>query len=543
MALPHTAHSTADASAIARHITRHFVLFAFILLLALLLLVSGVGLWRVHEATRTVETVVAERNLKTELATTMRGLHRERHQALQLAASRVDAFEQDEALQDFRALAGEFLLQRERFLETPLSAAERGLWERIRPEIAEVGRVSDQFIDLLRSDRQVEAKDLLNGPLRIRQERMLALWDEMVGLQRQANLSAVETARQGQRVATTTMSLLTLFAVLTGIVAASFVYLKLRRNEDQLHAEKDLARATLSGVGDAVIRIGRESRVEYLNPGAERLLDSRSNHVAGLHLTELVRLDTDERDGNAMADLLAAMPRHDVLALSVDTRLRRDTLPECDVEGALTALRDSDGHYAGAVLTLRDVTLMRDSQRQIAWQAAHDGLTGLANRRQFEQRLDGLLSSKRHDERYFSLLFVDLDNFKHVNDSAGHRAGDELLRHVANLMRGKVRDHDLVARLGGDEFALLLNDCPRDRARGIAERIVADVCGLDFIWQGGAYRIGASIGLLHAGTGDFVNMEACLHAADEACYQAKRGGRGRVVEVADGARIQLARAS
>lgn len=536
-------HALAGVPVPTDNATRRFVLFAFVLLLLLLLLVSGVGLWRVHTVTQAVERVVAERNLKTEIATALRSLHRERHQMLVLAAAHSDPFEQDEAIQTFHLLAEEFLRLRDKLLSAPLAPREQALWEGIRPRIALVGALSGQFIDKVREGHADKARTLLYGPLRGEQDALLAQWDRMVQLQQEANRQAVTEARKDQRSAFATVALLTMAAVLLGTWAACYVYIKLRRHHSQLHTEKDLARATLSGVGDAVIRIGRHSEVEYLNPAAERLLDVKSAHVAGMPLAELIQLETGDSKGNTLVDMLEAIPRHDAMGLNPDARLRRDTLPECDVEGALTALRDTDGLYSGAVLTLRDVSLTRESQRRIAWQASHDGLTGLANRRQFEERLNAKLSSKRHNDRYFSLMFVDLDNFKAVNDGAGHRAGDELLRHVANLMRGQVRDHDLVARLGGDEFGLLLTDCPRDRAQGIAQGIVDAVGTLDFIWQGSHYRISASVGLLHAAPGDFSTLESCLHAADEACYRAKRAGRAQVAQCEENIYRHLAQAS
>ena len=181
---------------------------------------------------------------------------------------------------------------------------------------------------------------------------------------------------------------------------------------------------------------------------------------------------------------------------------------------------------AGTIWIFADITESRRQREQLSWTASHDELTGLVNRREFELRLAKALGDASTPGPS-AALFIDLDRFKAVNDSAGHAAGDEMLRHVAEILSARARAHDTVARIGGDEFAILLRGC---EARA-AERIAADICQrvaehrLD--WLDKRLQIGASIGVVEIDA-SFGSVEAVLHAADAACYAAKRAGRGAV---------------
>jgi diguanylate cyclase (GGDEF)-like protein len=177
---------------------------------------------------------------------------------------------------------------------------------------------------------------------------------------------------------------------------------------------------------------------------------------------------------------------------------------------------------------MRDVTEAREMQRKLVWQADHDGLTGIMNRRAFEDRVSRALNSKRASQYPLSLLFIDLDFFKQVNDSAGHAAGDELLRQLAKLMLSRIRDSDALARLGGDEFGVMLQSCPHDMAERIASVIRDSIANLKFVWEGQTYQVGASIGIVHVPP-QWATLDECLAAADAACYKAKGHGRNAIV--------------
>ena len=187
---------------------------------------------------------------------------------------------------------------------------------------------------------------------------------------------------------------------------------------------------------------------------------------------------------------------------------------------------------AGAVLVFQDVTQSRALQRQLAYSAAHDDLTGLPNRAAFERALNDAIASARNGRRSHCLIYLDLDRFKPVNDTAGHAAGDALLRQVAQTIRGVCRSHDLAARIGGDEFAVILEDCPLENGRMVAEKIVRAIGALAFVWVGRTYHIGASAGItaIEAKPASSLGFAG---EADAACYAAKAQGRNRVIAFAE----------
>jgi diguanylate cyclase (GGDEF)-like protein len=178
------------------------------------------------------------------------------------------------------------------------------------------------------------------------------------------------------------------------------------------------------------------------------------------------------------------------------------------------------------VLVLRDVTNEREFVARLSWQASHDALTGLVNRREFETRLGKVLDNLSHKPSEHSLMFLDLDQFKVVNDTCGHAAGDQLLKQTSALLQEVLQAGGLLARLGGDEFGVLLEDCGTDSAAGIAERLRLAVQELRFVWNGCAFNISVSIGLVHVAEPGVI--EEMLRAADVACYTAKEKGRNRV---------------
>lgn len=183
---------------------------------------------------------------------------------------------------------------------------------------------------------------------------------------------------------------------------------------------------------------------------------------------------------------------------------------------------------------VRDITerkqadaALKESERRLAWQANHDALTGLVNRRKFEQHLEEVLHSAKVTKSQHSLCYLDLDRFKIVNDTCGHRAGDELLRQVTILLQSQVRSVDVLARLGGDEFGLLLNQCSLEEALAVANSLRESIQSFRFVWEEKTFKLGVSIGLvaIDASSQSLVNT---LNSADSACYAAKKLGRDRV---------------
>jgi diguanylate cyclase (GGDEF)-like protein len=190
-------------------------------------------------------------------------------------------------------------------------------------------------------------------------------------------------------------------------------------------------------------------------------------------------------------------------------------------------VRNPRGATIGSAWTVHDVREERQLRHHLSLQARHDALTGLVNRPEFERRLERAVVNATRGGGEHALCFLDLDRFKAINDRFGHAAGDALLSDLAGLLLSRIRGRDTLARIGGDEFALLLEHCPLDEARRVAEGLVATVSGHRFPWQTEALSVGLSVGVTPI-RADGVTAPLLLQAADAACYQAKAQGRNRV---------------
>ncbi|WP_432470717.1 MASE3 domain-containing protein [Amphritea sp. HPY] len=188
---------------------------------------------------------------------------------------------------------------------------------------------------------------------------------------------------------------------------------------------------------------------------------------------------------------------------------------------------DDNGAFKFAIHVMDDITESRRFAEEISYQASHDMLTGLINRREFERHLQEVVRSSHSSDTTHVLCYLDLDQFKVVNDSSGHVAGDELLRQLAFLLKKQLRQHDTLARIGGDEFAILLEHCSLEKAEAIANEIRELIAEFRFHWQKQIFTIGASLGLTEI-TSRTQNSTEALKQADMACYAAKDAGRNRV---------------
>jgi len=316
-----------------------------------------------------------------------------------------------------------------------------------------------------------------------------------------------------------------------GLVAGGFIAAlvtrKVMRTESALELEKELAQVTLHSIGDGVITTDADGRVEYLNPVAERYTGWNTQDARGRPLFEVFRI-VDERSGAAIEALPQAAgdsPQNeaDVVAVRLVDRSGR----ECPIRYSHAPIRSRDGRALGMIVVFHDISQTRAMAQQLIWQASHDALTGLVNRREFERRLAELIETARTKGREHALMFMDLDNFKAVNDTCGHSAGDELLRQLTAVMLTRMRGSDTLARLGGDEFGALLESCPPDQAVRIANAMRETVREFRFVWETKTFSVGVSIGLVLI-TADSGDVNQVLGFADACCYDAKNKGRDRV---------------
>lgn len=320
--------------------------------------------------------------------------------------------------------------------------------------------------------------------------------------------------------ATTVLLLLAVLVMITGLVLA---WHAMRVNRALQH-ERDLAHATLHSIGDGVITADAAGRVEYMNPVAEQYTGWSRSEARGRLLAEIFNI-ADERSGDRLQTGESATGREDADTATV--RLINRHGEKYPIRYSRAPIVGNDGSQDnGFIVVFHDVSQLRAMARQLIWQASHDALTELVNRREFERRLADFIETGKLGHEH-AMLFMDLDGFKTVNDSSSHAAGDELLRQLARVMTEQVRGSDTLARLGGDEFGVLLESCPLDQAVRIANGIREAVREFRFPWEGRTFSVGVSIGLvpITAASGDVNHM---LSIADACCYEAKSKGRNRV---------------
>ncbi|PXA99042.1 diguanylate cyclase [Nostoc sp. 3335mG] len=306
----------------------------------------------------------------------------------------------------------------------------------------------------------------------------------------------------------------------------------LKTIEQELAAEKERLRVTLEAVADGMIATDAQGKVSFINPAAERFTGIGAAEARGQFAENVFPLRFARSQEAAPCPAIACLTEGRTVEVEDEVVLVSRDGQARDIRCLASPVMTPEGKVSGAVLVFQDVTQSRALQRQLAHSANHDPLTGLPNRAAFDRALAQAVASARGSTRRHCLLYIDLDRFKPVNDTAGHAAGDALLKQVALTIRSACREHDLAARLGGDEFTVLLEDCPLANGRQTAEKIVRAIASLAFSWGGRDYRIGASIGVT-AITARGDSALGYLGEADAACYAAKAGGRGQVVSFAD----------
>ncbi len=292
-------------------------------------------------------------------------------------------------------------------------------------------------------------------------------------------------------------------------------------------AREQRATDVLASIADAVVTTDLSTRITYLNPVAERLTGWKAAEALGRPVCDVMML-VDERTREPIACMAERCLRE---RRSVDLEagallMRRDGC-EIPIGDSAAPIRDRDGETVGVVLVVQDESEQRRVGRRLSFDAAHDALTGLANRQEFERRLSQLIARPSVSHTSHALLYLDLDRFKLVNDLHGHEAGDTVLRGLGPVITRQLRASDTLGRLGGDEFGVLLIDCaPRDADR-IADGIRLEVEGWRCAWMETTLSVGVSIGLLDiSSTPD--DLSTVMRAADAACYHAKSRGGGVV---------------
>ena len=301
----------------------------------------------------------------------------------------------------------------------------------------------------------------------------------------------------------------------------------LKRALNTLANEKERAEVTLHCIGDAVITTDAEECIEYLNPVAEQLTGWTNAAAHGLPASQVFNIINETTGAPLDNPVEKAIKENRIVPLANHAALIKRNGKIIPIEDSAAPIRDKRNQIIGAVLVFHDVSHARAMATKLSHQASHDALTGLLNRHTFESRLQQALDNAQQENTHHTLCYMDLDQFKIVNDTCGHIAGDELLRQLAVELRTQIRGSDILARLGGDEFGLLLEGCSLDMSDIVVGKLLQTVRDFRFHWQAQSFSVGVSIGVvsIHADCGGLMEI---MRAADSACYAAKDGGRNRI---------------
>jgi diguanylate cyclase (GGDEF)-like protein/PAS domain S-box-containing protein len=301
----------------------------------------------------------------------------------------------------------------------------------------------------------------------------------------------------------------------------------LKQTKEALFLAQERAYVTLGSIGDGVIAVNLNGCVDYMNVVAEQGTGWDLEEAHGKPMTKVFRI-VDEKTLQPAPDPVELCLEEGKATMLPGYLLliHRHVHQHLSIEVNAAPIRNCSGDISGVVLVFHDVSELR-SLAQMTYHATHDSLTGLINRREFEKRVSHALQHTRDRDKRYALCYIDLDNFKVVNDTCGHGAGDELLKQLTTLLRGSLREGDTLSRIGGDEFGILFAGCSLEAGKRLAEKIRTCVENFRFAWADKSFRVGASMGLVPI-TADSGTISDVLSAADSACYVAKESGRNRI---------------
>ena len=301
-----------------------------------------------------------------------------------------------------------------------------------------------------------------------------------------------------------------------------------KRAETRVFEEKERAQVTLQSIGDGVITTDAEGRVDYINPVAQDLTGYDMRSVRGRPVSEIMTIINEHTRATVDNPVMRCLQEGRVITLDDNSVLINKSSDEIPIQDSAAPIRDRIGNVIGSVMVFHDVSKETRLFRQLSYQASHDSLTDLINRREFENRLMASTDVLSSDpEQTHALLYLDIDQFKVVNDTFGHIAGDALLKRIAEIVHSNIRSTDVLARLSGDEFGILLERCSEERAMEVAETIRGAVEGYRFEWQDSFTTVRCSIGAVMI-TNENKDVASLMSSADVACYSAKDMGRNQV---------------
>lgn len=495
-----------------------FLSFSLILLITLLIL--ALVSHQIRLTQRQIDEIVTSNNTKSNLLFKMQQVARERSLSLYRMVSTKDIFEFEETFSDYRTYAQDFIKARNQFLSMPLSPREKELINSQGSLSQRAVPIQNSIIALIEKERHTDATETLIKKALPAQDAVLNEIAKLIELQNNKNNTLVNQLQlrlDNSRIIIILMAILVLPII---FIIATYAIKRITKTEKKLSFEKELAQTTLHSIGDGVITVDKNYLIQSINPNAEILINIKKEDALG---TNILNIYENKDNQKANINIKENQIQHSLF----DFSFTKDDGSRHEVEHTLSPIIEQDNSVLGAVIVIRDVTKMRDMEKKLTFQACHDALTNLINRREFEIRLRQSIRDAQREKESHSICFLDLDRFKIINDTSGHAAGDEFLKQIAKTIQNQLRSSDVLARLGGDEFGIILNNCSITKAQNICHGIIRTIRDTRFIWGKNSFESGASIGIVPIDELT-TSLSEVMGSVDAACYEAKNKGRNRI---------------
>lgn len=505
--------------------TKQVLLIGFGSIFALMILIAVIASDQMQFTFKSIVYIVKDNNTKMNLISTMLVSARERTISLQRMVRMTDPFERDEEWMRFNSYGAKFATARKQFVELGVSEQEQSILNEQGQLTNIIAPLQIKIAAMAINDELVAAEKLLSSDALPGQDRVFVQLYKLLSLLENESNQTVKAVSDQMK--STRQNMMT-FIVVVLIVGSIITFIVIRRisiAEKQLSREKERAQVTLHSIGDAVITTDAKGYIKYMNTVAEELTGTILARVHNKKISKAFSIFSEQNE-QLINPALEVILKRTTNSSDGHAKLQLESGAEYAIEYTASPIFDNENILVGTVLVFRDVTEMRAMALQLGFQASHDELTGLINRREFENRVELALITARSEDQQHAMCYLDLDQFKVVNDTCGHIAGDELLRQLAALLKDEIRSGDTLARLGGDEFGVLYTNCSVEKAKELAEKLRTVINDFQFNWENKSFAVGVSIGLVSVD--QHSNLHALLSAADTACYVAKDEGRNRI---------------
>jgi len=498
----------------------------FLVIIAMVVLLA-IAISRMQDNIDQIDQVIYIQSKKTQLVNQMISAARERTLHMMKMIAYADPFFRDEEMVKFNQQGAVFARARQQLLDMDLLEDEKAV-------LAEQGKLTRvvvplqrKIVDHILDNNPSDTLQLLVNEAIPRQDQVFEVLSRLQRIQKRVSDDTYKIALKDHKNAVITMNLLASVVFVSCLFIALYVIRHTSSAKRLLLHEKKRAQITLHSIGDGVITTDAAGLIEHMNQEAEKLTGWQNSQARGRHIDQVCCIKLENSQSHIIDPIAQVLSTEQVVNSKGDTVIQRRDNEKFAIEFTAAPILTDNNQLDGSILVFKNVTEMRLLTHKLSHQATHDALTGLINRTEFGQQATMLLAESRNGSKCHALCYLDLDQFKVVNDTCGHIAGDELLKQMSQVLSARIRDSDILGRLGGDEFGIIFRDCSIDKASTIIEAIRDSMQSSKFNWEEKSFSMNFSAGLV-AMDQTSGSLNELYSTADAACYIAKDRGRNRI---------------